>query len=117
MIFDDFRDVIGLDQDFVKYITNRNLLQEAQIEFLLSSVKRDVEGEEIEIRNRKILNTIKRLQAEIEVFEKSNSGKPKTVTQILVALYRGEKLPLIHKRDLTVEVYFTLIKSGNKNVA
>lgn len=116
-LFDDFRNIIGLEPDFISYIENKHVLQEAQIRFIKSSVKRKVDGEYIYIRDRKILNTIKRLKAEIELFENANSGKQKTVTEILVSLYRGEKLQYLHKRNLTVEEYFTLIKSFNKKAA
>ena len=112
ILFDDFRKIIGLDPDFIKYIEDKNALQQAQIRF--------IKGKKINgryVRDRKILNTIKRLQIEIDLFEQENTGEKRTITSVLVALYRGEKLPLLHKRDLTVEVYFTLIKSDNSKQA
>ena len=113
VLFDDFVEVIGLEKDFIDYIDNKRMLQAAQIAFLKSTVKR----EGIEVRNRKHLNLVRKLKAKVDKFEKLNSGQHKTVTQILVALYRGEKLPFLHKGDLTVEEYFSIIKSDNKQAA
>lgn len=113
VLFDDFRDKIGLDEDFEEYINNMYALQEAQTAFILSQVTRD----KVEVRDRRHLNLVNKLKAKIRVFEESQSGKNNTVTQVLISLYRGEKLQLLDKRNLTVEQYFTLIRSFNKKAA
>jgi len=110
ILFDDFRDVVGLDEDFEEYILNLYALQEAQTVFILSEVNK----EGVDVRDRKHLNMVNRLKAKIKVFEETQSGKNTTVTQVLVSLYRGEKLQLLDKRNLTVEQYFTIIRSFNK---
>ena len=106
ILFKDFADTIGLDEEFKTYIDNRYSLQAAQLEYILSSKKRG----ELFFRDRKILNRIKRLRIEIKAFEQTGIGeKGMTVTRVMGKLGKMQGYK-IKKNETSVLEYFELIK-------
>ncbi len=103
-IFKDFIRRIGLDPRFEKYINNTKKLIDLQYEFVMSEIKR----EGAMVRDRKLLNRIKMLMAELTKFEKSGNSNGVTVDGMLVKLSKVQGYK-IKKKETTVEEYFALI--------
>ena len=103
-IFINFIDKVGLDPRFEKYINNVKKLILMQCDFVESQTKR----EGVVVRDRKLLNRIKMLEAEITKFEKSGNSDGLTIDGMLVKLgkHQGYK---IKKKETTVLEYFELI--------
>jgi hypothetical protein len=108
ILFTDFSNRIGLDDDFVRYIEVVQRLVDLRYKYLKSLVK--FQGSDI--RNRKFLNQIHLLELEKEKLEKQGQTKL-TSTEILEEITKAQGV-LRNEDNTTVLQYFTLIKKLSK---
>lgn len=108
ILFTDFSNRIGLDDDFVRYIEVVQRLVDLRYKYLKSLV--NFQGSDI--RNRKFLNQIYLLELEKEKLEKQGQTKL-TSTEILEEITKAQGV-LRNEDNTTVLQYFTLIKKLSK---
>lgn len=104
ILFKDFVKNIGLDPTFEKYIDNLHRLINLQHKFVTSRIKK----QGAIVRDRKILNLIKMLKAEIANFEKTGDDEGISINQMLKKLGRMQRYEI--RKNITVLDYFNLIK-------
>ena len=108
LLFIDWQENVKQDPSFEEYMMNLKSLNDYYDMYLRSQQNR---GAHV-VRNRAILNTIRRLEGMVERYEK-NLGKGQTINQTLVILSKVQGYH-IKKQELTVQEYFDIIEINNE---
>lgn len=115
ILFSNFIERIGLNPDFEDYLNKMKQCTDLMCEYVLSEKKRK---SGLVVSNRFLLNKIKLLKTEMELFEKTGQTKEDiTINQMLQRLSKLQGYA-INRNTTTVLDYFDLIKQyqdGRKN--
>ncbi len=107
-LYIDWESKVKQEPSFVEYKKNLILYNQLIIKFLKS--KKDRQG--VTVRDRSILNQIRRIEASIVKYEK-NLGQGKTINQNIQILSKAQGYQ-INKHNMTVEDYFDLIELNSE---
>ena len=103
VLFIDWQQRVKQSPDFLDYQSNIKQYNNLMLRYLKSVAKKNG----CTIRDRSILNEIRRVEGAILKYEK-NVGKGETINQTLQKISKNQGYHL-SKKDLTVEDYFDLI--------
>jgi len=111
-LYIDWQNNVTQDKAFELYQKNISRLNDLYTKFIQSQKENKVGNFTVIVRDRSIINQIRRIEAEVKNYEK-NLGKGQTINQTVLMLSRIEGRH-INKRDLTVQDYFDLIELNSK---
>lgn len=108
LLYIDWEENVKQDAGFVEYKGMIKRLNDLYLKFINS--KREREG--VTVRDRSIMNEIRRVEAFISNYEKK-LGAGQTINQTLIILSKNQGYHL-KKKDLTVQEYFDLIEMNTQ---